>query len=170
MSHPLGSVRGVVPLSFQPIRRRRRSVAVPALAVSGGAVSDGADARQPVAPPSGRRPGPLEALDTPLSDVTFVVIDLETTGTVPGESRIIEVAAAKYRGGECLGTFQTLVNPGCGVPPFIVALTGITEALVVPAPSIDEVLPTLLEFIGGAVLVGHNLRFDTAFLDADLIA
>jgi DNA polymerase-3 subunit epsilon len=116
----------------------------------------------------GRRP--LDALDTPLSDVTFVVLDLETTGTVPGQSRIIEVAAAKYRGGECLGTFQTLVNPGCGVPPFIVALTGITEALVVPAPTIDEVLPTLLEFIGAAVLVGHNLRFDTSFLDADLIA
>jgi DNA polymerase-3 subunit epsilon len=56
------------------------------------------------------------------------------------------------------------------VPPFIVALTGITEALVVPAPTIGEVLPSLLEFIGGAVLVGHNLRFDTSFLDADLIA
>jgi len=125
---------------------------------------------RPVATAPGRRPEPLDAPDTPLSGVTFVVLDLETTGTVPGQSRIIEVAAAKFRGGECLGTFQTLVNPGCGVPPFIVALTGITEALVVPAPSIDEVLPALLEFIGGAVLVGHNLRFDTAFLDADLIA
>jgi DNA polymerase-3 subunit epsilon len=116
------------------------------------------------------RPHPHDDLDTPLSSVTFVVIDLETTGTVPGESRIIEVAAAKFRGGECLGTFQTLVNPGCGLPPFIVALTGITEALVVPAPAIDEVLPSLLEFVRGAVLVGHNLRFDTSFLDADLIA
>ncbi|MCA1844955.1 MAG: endonuclease [Actinobacteria bacterium] len=136
------------------------------MAVTAVAATDGAVAREP------RQPGPrpLDPLDTPLSDVTFVVVDLETTGTVPGQSRIIEVAAAKYRGGECLGTFQTLVNPGCGVPPFIVALTGITEALVVPAPTIDEVLPTLLEFIGGAVLVGHNLRFDTSFLDADLAA
>jgi DNA polymerase-3 subunit epsilon len=150
-------------------------VAVPTAALSAaeahsaGVWSDRA-VRGPVVAPQGRRPQPLDALDTPLSDVTFVVLDLETTGTVPGQSRIIEVAAAKFRGGECLGTFQTLVNPGCGVPPFIVALTGITEALVVPAPTIDEVLPTLLEFIGGAVLVGHNLRFDTAFLDADLIA
>ena len=150
-------------------------MAVPTAALSAEACSDGAlhetapllgVAREPV----GRRPHPLDTLDTPLSDVTFVVLDLETTGTVPGQCRIIEVAAAKFRGGECLGTFQTLVNPGCGVPPFIVALTGITEALVVPAPTIDEVLPTLLEFIGGAVLVGHNLRFDTSFLDADLIA
>ncbi len=150
-------------------------MAVPTAALSAqahpaGVWSDPRAARRPVAAPEGRRPQPLDPLDTPLSGVTFVVIDLETTGTVPGQSRIIEVAAAKYRGGECLGTFQTLVNPGVGVPPFIVALTGITEALVVPAPTIDEVLPSLLEFIGGAVLVGHNLRFDTAFLDADLIA
>ena len=146
------------------------SAALSAQAHPAGVWSDPRAAGRPVVAPEGRRPQPLDPLDTPLSGVTFVVIDLETTGTVPGQSRIIEVAAAKYRGGECLGTFQTLVNPGVGVPPFIVALTGITEALVVPAPTIDEVLPSLLEFIGGAVLVGHNLRFDTAFLDADLIA
>jgi DNA polymerase III subunit epsilon len=149
-------------------------VAVPTAALSAEAHPAGAwpsrAVQGPVVAAPGRCPQALDALDTPLSDVTFVVLDLETTGTVPGQSRIIEVAAAKFRGGECLGTFQTLVNPGCGLPPFIVALTGITEALVVPAPAIDEVLPSLLEFIGGAVLVGHNLRFDTAFLDADLIA
>ncbi|MDQ3947013.1 MAG: exonuclease domain-containing protein [Actinomycetota bacterium] len=107
---------------------------------------------------------------TPLSDVTFAVIDLETTGTAPGQNRIIEVGAAKFRGGECLGTFQTLVDPGCEVPPFITVLTGITQAVLVPAPPIEEVLPTLLEFLGDAVLVGHNLRFDTSFLDAALLA
>lgn len=143
---------------------------MPTGALSVGALARPARLREVARESAGCRPHPLDALDTALSDVTFVVIDLETTGTVPGQSRIIEVAAAKFRGGECLGTFQTLVNPGCGVPPFIVALTGITEALVVPAPAIGEVLPTLLEFIGGAVLVGHNLRFDTSFLDADLIA
>jgi DNA polymerase-3 subunit epsilon len=145
-------------------------VAAVASSAGGLAVADGAGLRERARPTPAYRARALDALDTPLSDVTFVVLDLETTGTVPGQSRIIEVAAAKYRGGECLGTFQTLVNPGCGLPPFIVALTGITEGLVVPAPTIDEVLPTLLEFIGGAVLVGHNLRFDTSFLDADLIA
>ena len=150
-------------------------MAVPTAALSAEASSDGAlcETTRPlgvVRRPAGPRPHALDSLDTPLSDVTFVVIDLETTGTVPGQSRIIEVAAAKFRGGECLGTFQTMVNPGCGLPPFIVALTGITEAVLVPAPAIEEILPTLLEFIGGAVLVGHNLRFDTSFLDADLIA
>jgi DNA polymerase III subunit epsilon len=119
--------------------------------------------RPPPAPPE---PG----LTTPLPEVTFVVIDLETTGTTPGQSRIIEVGAAKYRGGDCLGTFQTLVNPGCPVPPFVVVLTGITEGLVLPAPPIEAVLPSLLEFVGDSVLVGHNLRFDTSFLDAALAA
>ena len=118
----------------------------------------------PCAPGDGGDPA------APLSDVTFVVVDLETTGTDPRQNRIIEVGAAKFRSGECRGTFQTFVNPGCGIPPFIEVLTGITEDLVFPAPEIGEVLPTLLEFIGDTVLVGHNLRFDTSFLDAALTA
>ncbi len=67
-------------------------------------------------------------------DVTFVVLDLETTGTSPDLDAITEVGAVKYRGGECLGTFDTLVNPGVPIPPFITVLTGITEAMVLPAP------------------------------------
>jgi DNA polymerase-3 subunit epsilon len=108
-------------------------------------------------------------LATPLHEVTFVVLDLETTGAAPGYDRITEIGAIKYRGGECLGTFETLVNPGVPIPPFVTVLTGITEAMVLPAPRIDEVLPPLLEFIGDAVLVGHNFRFDTSFLDAALL-
>jgi DNA polymerase-3 subunit epsilon len=123
----------------------------------------------PLAPTA---PGPAVAddLGTSLVDVTFAVVDLETTGTVPGRSRIIEVGAAKYRGGQCLGTLQALVNPGCAVPPFVAVLTGITEALVAPAPPIEDVLPGLLGFLGDAVLVGHNLGYDTSFLDAALLA
>ncbi len=118
-------------------------------------------------------PAPLESrtfddLGSSLFDVTFVVVDLETTGGSPTACAITEVGAVKYRGGECLGSFQTLVNPGESIPPFISVLTGITDAMVLPAPRIAEVLPALLEFIGGAVLVGHNLRFDTSFLDAAL--
>lgn len=111
----------------------------------------------------------FDDLGTPLSEVTFVVIDLETTGTSPEQCAITEVGAVKYKGGELLATFQTFVNPGVPIPPFITVLTGITEAMVLPAPLIDEVLPTLLEFIGGAVVVGHNIRFDVSFLDAALV-
>ena len=107
-------------------------------------------------------------LTTPLHAVTFCVVDLETTGGSPADCTITEVGAAKFRGGECLGTFQTLVNPGSPIPPFITQLTGITEAMVLPAPAVREILPALLEFVGGAVLVGHNVRFDLSFLDAAL--
>lgn len=112
----------------------------------------------------------FDTLGTPLAEVTFVVLDLETTGASPADCAITEIGAVRYRGGERLGTFQTLVNPGVPIPPMITVLTGITEAMVLPAPPITEVLPALLEFIGGAVIVGHNLRFDTGFLDAALEA
>jgi DNA polymerase-3 subunit epsilon len=110
----------------------------------------------------------LDDLGTPLADVTFCVIDLETTGGSPTECSITEIGAVKLRGGECLGTFQTLVNPGCAIPPEITVLTGITHAMVLPAPRIEQVLPALLEFVGEAVIVGHNVRFDVGFLQAAL--
>lgn len=111
----------------------------------------------------------FDDLGTPLCDVTFVVIDLETTGGSAAACAITEVGAVKLRGGESLGTFQTLVNPGMAIPPEITYLTGITQAMVLPAPPIDEVLPSLLEFIGTeAVIVGHNVRFDLSFLRAAL--
>src|SRR5438094_8437314 len=106
----------------------------------------------------------FEDLGTPLHEVTFCVVDLETTGGSPDQCEITEVGAVKIRGGECLGTFQTLVNPGVPIPPFITVLTGITESMVYPAPRIAEVLPAFLEFLGDAVLVGHNVRFDISFL------
>jgi DNA polymerase-3 subunit epsilon len=65
-----------------------------------------------------------------------------------------------------LGEFQTLVNPGVGIPPFIAVLTGITDTMVAPAPKIDEVLPAFLEFAQGTVLVAHNAPFDLGFLRA----
>ena len=108
----------------------------------------------------------FDDLGTPLADVTFVVVDLETTGGSPGDDAITEIGAVKLRGGECLGTFATLVNPGREIPPTITFLTGITHSMVVTAPSIDSVLPAFLEFARDSVIVGHNIRFDLAFLDA----
>lgn len=99
-----------------------------------------------------------------------MVLDLETTGGSARTCAITEVGALKFRGGECLGSFQTLVNPGPGVrlSPDVVHLTGITEAMVGPAPTIDSVLPAFAEFIGNAIVVGHNVRFDLGFLRANL--
>ena len=108
----------------------------------------------------------FDDLGAPLHSVTFCVVDLETTGASPDTCAITEVGAVRVRGGECLGTFSTLVNPGLPIPPEIVVLTGITEAMVLPAPPIERVLPAFLEFAGDAVVVGHNVRFDLGFLQA----
>ncbi|WP_051026811.1 DEDD exonuclease domain-containing protein [Nocardia higoensis] len=108
----------------------------------------------------------FDELDTPLYDTTFVVVDLETTGTSPEGDAITEIGAVKVRGGEVLGEFATLVDPGRAIPPEVVRITGITTALVCAAPRIEAVLPAFLEFAAGAVLVAHNARFDTAFLRA----
>jgi len=110
----------------------------------------------------------LDDMGTPLSDVTFCVIDFETTGGSAEHDRITEIGAVKYRAGECLGTFQTLVNPGVAIPPYITILTGITEAMVMPAPRIESLLGTLTHFIGDSVIVAHNARFDVGFLNAEL--
>ncbi|MDP2289040.1 MAG: DEDD exonuclease domain-containing protein [Actinomycetota bacterium] len=105
-------------------------------------------------------------LGIPLAEVTFVVLDLETTGGSPKQAGITEIGAVKVRGGEVLGEFGTLVNPEVSIPPFIAALTGITDALVASAPTLNGVLPSLLEFIGDAVVVAHNAPFDIGFLMA----
>ena len=95
-----------------------------------------------------------------------MVVDLETTGGSRDNDAITEIGAVKVRGGEVLGEFATLVDPGRAIPPQIVALTGITSAMVYDAPKIDAVLPAFLEFARGAVLVAHNAGFDIGFLRA----
>jgi DNA polymerase-3 subunit epsilon len=95
-----------------------------------------------------------------------VVVDLETTGGSAHDSAITEIGAVKVRGGEILGEFGTLVDPGMPIPPFITVLTGITQQMLVAAPPIEQVLPAFLEFAHGAVLVAHNAPFDMGFLKA----
>jgi DNA polymerase-3 subunit epsilon len=105
----------------------------------------------------------------PLSEVTFCVVDLETTGGSPTDSRITEVGAVKYRSGERLGSFRTFVDPGAPIPRAITHLTGIADRDVRGEPPIEAVLPSFLEFVRGAVFVAHNARFDFSFLNANLL-
>lgn len=102
-------------------------------------------------------------LGQPLAQVTFCVVDLETTGST-GEDTITEFGAVKVRGGELLGEFQTLVNPNTHIPALVAVLTGITDRMVAGAPTLAEVLPAFLEFSAGCVLVAHNAGFDIGFL------
>src|SRR5579863_2095048 len=99
-----------------------------------------------------------------LDEVEFVVLDTETTGLRPGSHRVIEIAGVRVRGGEALGSFQTLLNPGTRLPSFIVQFTGITQDMVNTAPRAAEIFPDFLNFIDGAILVGHNVGFDLGFL------
>jgi DNA polymerase-3 subunit epsilon len=109
--------------------------------------------------------GSFDELGRHLADVTFCVVDLETTGGSAAKgSKITEIGAVKVRGGVVLGEFQTLVNPDELIPAFITVLTGITNQMVVHAPRIAEVLPSFLEFARGTVLVAHNAPFDVGFL------
>ncbi len=107
-----------------------------------------------------------------LREITFVVVDLETTGgrarstdATPPDA-ITEIGAVKVCGGVVLGEFGTLVDPQRSIPPQIVQLTGITTAMVCDAPTIDAVLPMFMEFAGNSVLVAHNAGFDIGFLRA----
>jgi DNA polymerase III subunit epsilon len=112
----------------------------------------------------------MPALDAYLYEVTFVVVDVETTGSTPAEAALIELGAVAFRGGECRGMLDTLVDPGVPLPPFISELTGITDSMLAGAPPPSAVLPAFLSLADDNVLVGHNVGFDVGFLDAALTA
>jgi len=114
-------------------------------------------------PGQGSRQRSFDDMGTHLSQVTFCVVDLETTGGAEADT-ITEFGAVKVCGGEVLGEFQTLVNPQSQIPPLIAVLTGITNAMVAGAPTLGQVLPAFLTFAAGAALVAHNAAFDTGFL------
>jgi DNA polymerase-3 subunit epsilon len=108
----------------------------------------------------------LDELAEPLRSTTFTVVDLETTGGSSAADAITEIGAVRVCGGEVLGEFQTLVDPGRSITPFVSLLTGITDAMVCGSPRITAVLPAFLEFARGSVLVAHNAPFDIGFLRA----
>src|SRR6476659_7075484 len=105
----------------------------------------------------------------PLHEVSFVVVDLETTGGSPVDDAITEIGAVRFEGAARVGSFQTLVDPERPIPPAITHLTGISDRSVAGAPSLATVLPTFLEFARGAVIVAHNATFDVGFLNANLL-
>ncbi len=95
----------------------------------------------------------------------IVALDIETTGLDPDQDAIIEIGAVLFTDRRVEGEFSTLINPGKRIPPFITQLTGITDQMVIRAPSIREILPDLKKFVGDAPILGHNIRFDLNFLN-----
>lgn len=110
----------------------------------------------------------FETMGTPLHEVTFVVVDLETTGAGPGPDALTEIGALRVRGGQVEDELSTLVNPGRAVPAQITVLTGITNAMVAGAPPVRQALEQFLQWARlweeETVLVAHNARFDVGHL------
>jgi len=101
-------------------------------------------------------------------DRPMVMLDFETTGLSPDMGdRITEVAALRIVGGEVTERYVSLVNCGVRIPAFITALTGITQDMVDGAPPARQVVPELIDFIGGDMLSAHNASFDEKFLKAE---
>lgn len=98
----------------------------------------------------------------------FVAIDVETTGLKPRQQRVIEVALIRYKGGQEVERFESLLNPDREIPIYIANLTTITNAHVEDAPRFHEVADRVLEFIDTSLLVGHNIAFDISFMNAEL--
>jgi predicted DnaQ family exonuclease/DinG family helicase len=96
---------------------------------------------------------------------TFVVVDLETTGLIPGADRIIEIGAIKYTDGEESARFEKLINPQIPIPDFISRLTGINDSQVENAPLINEVFGELDAFLHDLPFVGHQVNFDASFIE-----
>lgn len=109
------------------------------------------------------QPKPIE-----LKSATYVVFDIETTGLSITNSKITELAAVKMHEGKEIGRYATFVNPHEKIPYHIQQLTNITDEMVKDAPDLEPVLKEFVEFVGDAVLVAHNARFDVGFIQASL--
>jgi DNA polymerase-3 subunit epsilon len=99
-----------------------------------------------------------------LSEITFVVVDVETTGLDPVSDRITEIAMMKVRNGILMDEFSTLINPLIPIPSSITELTGINNLMVIDAPPAREVAPFIAEFLGDSIFVAHNAQFDWGFV------
>lgn len=98
----------------------------------------------------------------------FIGFDLETTGTVPGVDRIVEIGAVKFSNGRPVATYSTLIDPLIPIPPDASRVNGIYDDMVKGKPTIDAILESFAEFCQDTIMVAHNAPFDTQFLVADI--
>lgn len=98
----------------------------------------------------------------------FIAFDLETTGTVPGVDKIVEIGAVKFNNGVVESVFSTLVDPQKSIPPGASAVNGITDDMVAGKPLIESLLGDFAEFCEDLPMVAHNAPFDSQFLLADI--
>ena len=102
------------------------------------------------------------------TEYPIIAVDTETSGQYPIQDDICEIAAVKSIGGKVIETYQTLVKPRGKMTDFIIGIHGITNEMVVDAPSISQVLPDFMKFIKEGIVVGHHSPFDLGFLTYEL--
>lgn len=131
-----------------------------------GAVYEAA-ARYAVRGPGTPPPLPLSSA---LADLTYCVVDVETTGgALYNHHRITEVCALRCTyDGRVLDEYHTLVNPLRPIPPYVTRLTNITADMVAGAPTFADIAEEVTDFLAGSVFVAHNAQFDRGFLDMEL--
>ena len=103
--------------------------------------------------------------DAPL-DGEFIALDVEATGLSPERDRLIEIGAARMKGDQILDRYTTFVNPECRLSTTIIELTGITDEMLVGAPSEREAIQGFLDFAGDLPIVAHNANYDMGMMKA----
>src|SRR3954468_8894494 len=100
-----------------------------------------------------------------LRDVPLAFLDVETTGaSADFGHRVIELGIARVEAGRVVAEYQQLIDPLRRISPGVTALTGISQAMVEGQPTFADQLPRALELLSGAMVIGHNVRFDLGFL------
>ena len=105
-----------------------------------------------------------DAKDQKIDDVTYCVLDIETTGISRYTEKITEFGIMKVKNGEVIDTFECFVNPEKPIPQRVVEVTNITDDMVKDAETIDKVMPKVIEFVGDGIVVAHNANFDVGFI------
>ncbi|SHO80475.1 DNA polymerase III epsilon subunit [hydrothermal vent metagenome] len=94
----------------------------------------------------------------------FCIIDIETNGSKPSTSQVIEIGAVMVQNGKIIDKFETFVNASF-IPEYITKITTITVDDLQNAPTLKEALTSLREFMQDTIFVAHNVKFDFSFLD-----
>jgi DNA polymerase-3 subunit epsilon len=104
-----------------------------------------------------------------LSQLSYVVVDVETTGGSPDTGdRVTEIAAVVLRDGRITQIYEQMVNPERGISPWVTRLTGLSDAMLWDKPRFAEIAPDVVDVLAGNVFVAHNAAFDWRFVSAEL--
>lgn len=106
----------------------------------------------------------IKTLEKPWQEFTFVALDIETSGQYPVADEIVEVAMIKWKQGQEIDRFHSLIKPKKPMGDFVIGIHGITNEMVSDAPSIEEKIEEIRKFLEGTVVVAHHAPFDVGFL------